>query len=189
VKRKKPRSGDINYAKEYIAENPNQNCAIGFPARHLTSSRMKYRKLRIAFSALWSILCVLLIALWIRSYWGYDGFSISFSPSHEFTVASGRGQIVLLDDRLSDVARYYEFVRPQLEEPRKATFFPALFRPMTFRSGDRFFSVTIEYWLVVAVAALAAGAPLFSYRFCLRTLLIATTLIGLILGSIIATTR
>src|SRR6476660_6623621 len=29
---------------------------------------MKFRKLRIAWSAVWGIACVLLIALWVRSY-------------------------------------------------------------------------------------------------------------------------
>jgi hypothetical protein len=48
---------------------------------------MKFRRLRIACSAVCSIACVLLIALWLRSYWRIDdlqgpilwpsGFSLS----------------------------------------------------------------------------------------------------------------
>src|SRR6476659_6230618 len=30
---------------------------------------MKYRKLRIAWSVVWGILCLLMITLWVRSYW------------------------------------------------------------------------------------------------------------------------
>src|SRR6266550_2296875 len=36
---------------------------------------MRYRKLRIAFSATCLIACVLLIVLWVRSYWWNDGIS------------------------------------------------------------------------------------------------------------------
>src|SRR6476659_8348295 len=33
---------------------------------------MRFRKLRIAWSVFWGIVCLLLIALWVRSYWKYD---------------------------------------------------------------------------------------------------------------------
>ena len=35
-------------------------------------NRLKYRKLRIAWSVAWGMLAVLLIALWVRSYWHVD---------------------------------------------------------------------------------------------------------------------
>jgi hypothetical protein len=34
----------------------------------------KLRYLRIAFSAVCGVLCLLLIALWVRSYWVWEGF-------------------------------------------------------------------------------------------------------------------
>ena len=33
---------------------------------------MRFRKLRIAWSVVWGIACVLLIVLWVRSYWSVD---------------------------------------------------------------------------------------------------------------------
>ena len=33
---------------------------------------MRFRKLRIAWSVVWGIACVLLIVLWVRSYWQVD---------------------------------------------------------------------------------------------------------------------
>ena len=36
---------------------------------------MKHRKLRIAWSVVWSLACVLLIVLWVRSYHIWDAFS------------------------------------------------------------------------------------------------------------------
>src|SRR6185295_19427494 len=33
---------------------------------------MRFRKLRIAWSVFWGAACVLLIVLWVRSYWWFD---------------------------------------------------------------------------------------------------------------------
>ena len=41
---------------------------------------MRFRKLRIAFSATCLIACVLLIVLWVRSYWRSDNTLINMSP-------------------------------------------------------------------------------------------------------------
>src|SRR4051794_14830990 len=45
---------------------------------------MRFRKLRIAFSATCLIACVLLIALWVRSYWMDDGLVVRLPNSGEF---------------------------------------------------------------------------------------------------------
>ena len=33
---------------------------------------MRFRKLRIAWSVVWGLAAVLLIVLWVRSYWWHD---------------------------------------------------------------------------------------------------------------------
>src|SRR5690349_13539570 len=38
---------------------------------------MKFRKLRIAWSVFWGLACVLLVVLWVRSYWCADTVSIN----------------------------------------------------------------------------------------------------------------
>ena len=48
---------------------------------------MKFRKLRIAFSATCLIACVLLIVLWVRSYWWVEEVSLP----HTQTVQVGYG--------------------------------------------------------------------------------------------------
>src|SRR3954449_8237078 len=45
---------------------------------------MRFRKLRITWSVLWGLACVLLIVLWVRSYWWKD-----------FAVSGGVRQIYL----------------------------------------------------------------------------------------------
>jgi hypothetical protein len=36
------------------------------------NSPLKSEKLRIAWSVCWALACVLLIVLWVRSYWWFD---------------------------------------------------------------------------------------------------------------------
>jgi hypothetical protein len=52
---------------------------------------MRFRKLRIAFSMVCGILCMLLIALWVRSYWWYGSVEIRVSSTRELMVMSVQG--------------------------------------------------------------------------------------------------
>ncbi len=49
---------------------------------------MKHRKLRIAWTVAWGIVAVLLLVLWIRSYWTYDIFGVTAPSADEFSVHS-----------------------------------------------------------------------------------------------------
>src|SRR5689334_19264816 len=40
-----------------------------------TKPLLRFRKLRIAWSVFWGLACVLLIVLWVRSYWCSDVFN------------------------------------------------------------------------------------------------------------------
>src|SRR4051812_46463488 len=55
---------------------------------------MRYRKLRIAWSVVWGIACVLLIALWVRSfsYWDDAVFRIGSKAIHPI---SAEGRIIM----------------------------------------------------------------------------------------------
>ena len=53
---------------------------------------MKHRKLRIAWSAAWGVAAVLLIALWIRSYWRSDLVGYG-STRFTYYVSDGRNLI------------------------------------------------------------------------------------------------
>src|SRR6266850_7721836 len=55
--------------------------------------RMRFRKLRIAFSATCLIACVLLIVLWVRSYWCVDVVSGYHSKLLVFGLGSERGNV------------------------------------------------------------------------------------------------
>src|SRR5690242_1285159 len=62
--------------------------------RYTAPMRRFLRYLRIAFSAVFLIPCVLLIALWIRSGWRLDILKIK-PPDLQFTAASLKGNLVL----------------------------------------------------------------------------------------------
>jgi hypothetical protein len=55
---------------------------------------LKY--LRIAVTALCLTACVLLVALWVRSYWRADRLHWSFGGKRSFAVASNEGRFLLL---------------------------------------------------------------------------------------------
>src|SRR5689334_7673711 len=52
---------------------------------------MKYRKLRIAWLAMWGLLTVLLLVLWVRSYWWIDVIDW-FGSKTLISAAMSRGQ-------------------------------------------------------------------------------------------------
>src|SRR4051794_33980026 len=53
---------------------------------------MKYRKLRIAWSVVWGLAAVLLIVLWVRSYWWQDTV---YRPSSNAEIFSQHGVLRL----------------------------------------------------------------------------------------------
>src|SRR3954471_12860921 len=63
---------------------------------------MKYRRLRIAWTAFWGLACVLLIVLWVRSYYRWDMIARGWgTPSKQAVCFSSQsGAIVLIYDDL-----------------------------------------------------------------------------------------
>jgi hypothetical protein len=119
---------------------------------------MRYRKLRIAWSVMCGIGCLLLIVLWVRSY--------SCNDHVHFPVMSDR--MVTIDstaNRLS-ITTY------------------SLYRPLAWHRG-----ITLPHWCLILIASALAAVPWLRWRFSLRTLLIATTLIAVVLGIIVWMSR
>src|SRR6476660_9850969 len=54
---------------------------------------MRFRKLRIAWSVICGIACVLLIVLWVRSYWWRDSISRQPSSTCGVSADSVRGEL------------------------------------------------------------------------------------------------
>src|SRR6478735_11109675 len=57
---------------------------------------MRFRKLRIAWSVFWGLACLLLIVLWVRSYWWQEQFVRINSRSGRFlTLGQCSGAVFL----------------------------------------------------------------------------------------------
>src|SRR6185295_12919065 len=136
---------------------------------------MKFRYLRIAFSATCLIACVLLIVLWVRSYWRNDIVSRVDKNSMITTYGSNWGSAYRFQMKMPPGA--------QLEGGRSWSFHtdeaskdPARFRWESKRGKT---SIAVPYWFLVVTAAFFSFAVFLTRhtRFSLRTLLIATTLV------------
>jgi hypothetical protein len=184
------------------------------------SGRIRFRKLRIAWSVAWGLAAVLLIVLWVRSYTAADYVeqvngrvissllsdvgTIQFThgdrypvsvdrtewdtfPINQSQIASFQWEVSTHDDgAVNDSLNRDGFVLPAQ---------PSVLSPKSFTYRDGIYKslrVRFPYWLPTIIVCMLAGLPWlipWRTRFSLRTLLIAITLIGLILGTIIATTR
>lgn len=151
---------------------------------------MKFKKTRIAFSALCGILCLLLIALWGRSYWWADSVRVPISRTKVLNFYSTKGWLTLLSS---------------LGQPRNATWRINHQSQETIRKSEQAAIASgatvvhripslgwhrphfdLPHALVALLLAGSSVAPLLPYsrRFRLKTLLIAVTILSLLLGFI-----
>jgi hypothetical protein len=145
---------------------------------------MRFRKLRIAFSATCLIACVLLIALWVRSYWGRTSKQIFANPTDGYYIHSLDGSVAFeKEDRLYlSYALYPLYIG--WDNLHIATHTGI---KIWRESNGKIHAVSISYWLINSAVIVLAAAPWirWSKRFSLRTLLIATTLVAVVLGLIV----
>src|SRR4051794_31206678 len=59
---------------------------------------MRYRKVRIAWSVVWGVVAVLLIVLWVRSYWWVDSLQFQAGP-RTYYCQSYVGRVVPFSDK------------------------------------------------------------------------------------------
>jgi len=158
---------------------------------------MRFRKLRIAFSATCLIACLLLIVLWVRSYWKSDEIRyISFAKGHIYSSYSSYGVLTLsygTDARFQSLGR-----RPRWRISSQGHDYPGLSEEAktNARKGESkqflwsnrlpsSFSAKAPYWLITLLIVASGVVPLLRWRFSLRTLLITITLLAIMLGVIV----
>jgi hypothetical protein len=142
---------------------------------------MRYRKLRIAWSVFCGIACVLLVVLWVRSYWWEDRFSAMLPASQRFAGISLRGQLAFAVDTTVS-APYIDSRAVTVRVSRKTG-------QLVKSTGKRWVChncfINVPHWYYVIPIVVTAIVPWIRWRFNLRTLLIATTLIACVLGLIV----
>jgi hypothetical protein len=142
---------------------------------------MRFRKLRIAWSVFWGVACVLLIALWVRSYWWRDLWQTYIPPKAILLLSSEEGQAVAHLEISDSAPGDYGLGLSSYDEPAYRAGWHGRefeFRWYRYPNGVEVF---MPHWFIVTLAA-ALGTIPWIRRFSLRTLLIATTLIAVVLG-------
>jgi hypothetical protein len=150
------------------------------------------RYLRIAFSAVCGIACVLIVVLWVRSYWWQDLLAVQIRQtpkvggiSYEGRLACGFQEPDIDGTRLIAQTHYLQH-HPWIAEAWKLERTPAGFTVASFPGG---WMLEVPHYFAVIVLSAVASLPWIRWRFSLRTLLIATTVVSLVLGLIIYATR
>jgi hypothetical protein len=134
--------------------------------------------LRIAVTALCLTACMLLIALWVRSYYLIDAFQISF-PFMRARIFSETGVVVTWIVHNNNDERSFWMTMPLNE-----VF--SLFSTKSVQIEPA--NIQVPHWILVILSAGFAASPWFPWRYSLRTLLVATTLVAVGLGVILAAT-
>ena len=106
------------------------------------------------------------------------------SGPHSASVSSTKGRIELLEDNNIN-ANPYEWVDFVMDRDSGRHIAFAIFSGFQSRHTNRCDSLSIPHWFAVALAATFAATPWLRWRFSLRTLLIAITLVALVLGLVV----
>jgi hypothetical protein len=145
---------------------------------------MRFRKLRIAWSAMCGIICLLLIVWWVRSYWWCDSYHNSAGQVY-VGGSTLQGTVALHWFDLSKDASFgtgYDvgsasnaFISRDLKEPILWLHFIRLPYGLC---------VLLPLWLPLLLCVGIGSIPWLRWRFSLRTPFIAATLVAIILGAI-----
>jgi hypothetical protein len=143
---------------------------------------MRFRKLRIAWSVLWGVVAVLLCVLWVQSYSRFGSIVV---PSHYKSstgrIESGYGK-VLVTWQTHDYPRSWEITSSRI-------FSSNMWREWRWHFSSEYVEIGCPYWALVVASAAVAACSWLRWRFSVRTLLIATTLVAVVLGAIVYASR
>jgi hypothetical protein len=144
--------------------------------------------LRIAVAILSLTACGLLIALWVRSYWWDDVIGGPILWPGGCSLASTRGRLLLSGIEPHDPITTWEFLSINASSPYaipKDFFGPVFALNLATEDGAY---IHVPHWFPAAIAAAVTIILAKRWRFSLRALLIATTLVAVVLGLIVAAT-
>ena len=157
--------------------------------------RKTLRYLRITFSVICGILCLLLVVLWVRSYKWVDAIAYRASPPSVYFAYSDDGVIRFGKDSDSNWQSYGPFETILLHSESWAGYSSEVFDVWPFGKVIRGFRDRlwdrgqVPYWFVVLISATLSAAPWLRWRFGLRTLLIVITLLAVVLGAFVISMR
>jgi hypothetical protein len=150
----------------------------------ITSFAMRFRKLRIAWSAICGVLCLLILSLLMRSYRAADVLDGSVG-GFGFVLASFNG-VLTLEPRPHAAWGLSAHVAPKWRKRQVVLIaFDAAQAAVTHGPPRKPLGICVPHWLAAILAVVLAPAPWLGCRFTLRTLLIAITLVAVVLGLVV----
>jgi hypothetical protein len=147
------------------------------------------RLLRVSMLVTSGILCCLLVALWVRSYYYLDQFSWPLSTTRGIEFVSLQGKVRCSTLRL--LPAYFQLSAWGLESMGSGSW-PAKDEIEESKWGSTFvspldFSMWMPYSALVLVGMAVAVAPWIKWRrFSVRSMLVAVTLVAILLGVVMA---
>jgi 4-amino-4-deoxy-L-arabinose transferase-like glycosyltransferase len=131
-----------------------------------------WKYLKVAVTAVSLLVCVLLVALWVRSYSYWDYYPLEIDDEF-FSMMSVNGMFAVIKD---DVPYFVDKDRDESVDPSEP--------PWWFESKDDVLVVIAPHWFYATIFAAIAAIPWMKWRFSLRTLLIVMTLFAVFFGMI-----
>jgi hypothetical protein len=144
-----------------------------------TPEKIRFRRLRVAWSVLAAVACICLIVFWVRSFRIADSF-ISIRNGSLYQFSSVRGELLygIHPEAYSSGAsipwRYARLLIPDDYHIRANI--------LGFRFGGTPNVSMIPYWFVLFLTAGIGIVPWMHWSFSLRTMLIAVTATAVLLG-------
>lgn len=150
------------------------------------------RRARIAVSVFFGLLTVALCVLWVRSYWRVDNIWWQITPHRTLFVRVTPGQLTWWSATESLAYPTWEWKKYTYPAADYAGDFEGtITRPYLGGNLTTGLPSVLPLWLPAAICA--GVALIFSkgllFRFSLRTLLFATTLVAVLLGLIVWAVR
>jgi hypothetical protein len=148
-----------------------------------------FRRLQIAESVFFALVAAALCVLWARSYWWFDSLEIDLTPAG-WTIETFPGELQF--DKQPYRSRFFwNYRRDEVVVVTHAGGGSGLFD--FYANGDLDnWVIGTPYWLPTLTCSLLAALiarPSFAKRFSVRSMLVATTVIAIALGAIVALSR
>jgi len=163
------------------------------PQKTSQQHSMRFRKLRIAWSVFCGIACVLLIVLWVRGYYVLDFLRCRLPNDWGLQAVSTDGRLIFHTQQLNPTLHWPSWAWTSHKDQSSKDMFPRDPSVLGFQleripPNSR---LQMPHWFPVAISAALSAAILLRqpYRFSLRNLLIATTLVAVLLGLIVYAVR
>lgn len=149
-----------------------------------------FKYLRITASALCLMACVLLIVLWVRTKFAYEGFFGPLTGTSGLGMASRHGGVGIIAhwNTKRNSSRWGRFkFAPDESSPREYATALGFGFYQSQSTADDAIAVFVPDWSLLILFGTISAVPWirWSRRFSLRTLLIGMTLVAVVLGIVV----